>query len=244
MSTRPPVRVRSRRKPLQPPKPVDVARRVRDYSTPVPQTMHRLSSAGVQRSTVELNAMSPMQILEHRGTWSILQHRVGLVPASAVAIDELGEGYVEINVGLLPRVSRATEPGLDRIDADCQTSVPINDGAAILSGKLIVQQPAGVTSKTRVMIRYSGSYLTETRISWSGIYGIGSIASTDIRDHQILGATYPHANTGMDKTNGHGVSGDFGAVDVAADRAAGVFEVAIWRTDSSAADQVSALRLM
>lgn len=142
--------------PVEPPKPVKSTSKKSD---PIRFRRHlftRMRSVGVQRATVELNYMSPVQRLVRGGEWDLTTF-----PVAHFAAVESTSFQVHIHIPFLDRATFDDFDEADGIDQNCAITVPA-DGSLALRGRLIVEfQDAAMDEepglqRTQVIVGYGG----------------------------------------------------------------------------------------
>lgn len=205
-------------------------------------TVPSLLAAGVQRSTVELNSMRPMQILTHGGRWSMLQHPVALLPATAFTDPyEDGWGGAAISISNLPGVPADLSIS-KHVDPLCASELP-PDGAIYLSGKLIVEVPHDM-SRVGIDIDLPQSVSRRVWPGWPIIDrtirpGGAWDVSTIVPDHEFDGHVFPHVVNRIHlKDMGIHMS------RVSQERRVAIFELAMWRAAADATTYCDLIRRM
>ncbi|UFM66806.1 hypothetical protein LOS78_12805 [Paracoccus sp. MA] len=187
------------------------------------QTIRALEAAGVQRSTVELNSMRPLQVLADGGTWSLMQHPVALIPASAF-VDPGDGGASGASISIMPMPSPDVSLR-DHVDELCASTLP-PDGAIHLSGRLIVEAPTDMD--VGVDISIPGPLITTGWSGWPYVDANMSAGSgkwsTAIEDHEMLGRQISHDVTNIEMRRPW-----IHSLGVSRARKVAVYEIAMWR---------------
>lgn len=204
----------------QPPKPVKSTSRKADQIRFRRHLFTRMRSAGVQRASVELNHMSPVQRLEETTNrlgqkimaWDIATNPIAHVSARASSIPA-----AHIDLPFIPRANFDDFDGSDGIEQNCAITVPA-DGSLALRGRLIVEfQDAAMDEepglqRTQVAVGYGGeaySAAFNRPIIWhthsqletgEGLYGHGLL---QVADHEEMvsnqGTAYGQHGGSFDK---------------------------------------------
>lgn len=249
MASRAPLKKRARRRTWQQAKPTSGQFISPDTATPAAKPRSGIRSVEVMRSSVALNHLKTLQVIDGSESWAIWTHGVCLVRRGAANIYESnGKSYALLNVDIDAPPSASNNDGLNRLDDQCGTvaDLGLNDNVRAIRGRLIAEVPSGV-EHTNVQISYNNTNIAQHfsygrwAATWSGVDSImfqnaaeDPTAELYLDDHVIDGQTYTHRLHGPHRVlwnqvyGGPFINTDIGTTVVAPDRDVAVFDVTIW----------------